>query len=451
VPALNEDTIVAIATPPGKGGVGIVRLSGPQAKNIAEKITSQNLNARHATFCSFTGSNNNLIDQGIAIFFQQPHSFTGEDVVELQAHGGRIILDQLINESVQHGARIARPGEFSERAFLNDKIDLVQAEAIADMIAANTEMSAKSALESLQGQFSKEINLLIEKLVALRAYVEAALDFPEEEIDFLSDKKIQGDIEALLQQLQTVFHNAKQGTLLNEGITIVIAGKPNAGKSSLLNALAKKDSAIVTDIAGTTRDILRENIQIDGMPLHIIDTAGLRQTDNSVENEGIRRAQQEIENADHVLLVVDSTESFDEKNILQNWPEETIPPPQNIPVTLVVNKADLSGLTCDIQENRVTLAAKQQQGIEFLTEHLKQVAGLDEGQSVFTARRRHLDALKKADLAVQEGLLQISHASAGELLAEELLQAQRHLEEITGRFTPDDLLDKIFRDFCIGK
>jgi len=444
---LDEDTIAAIATAPGNSGIGVIRLSGKNSFSIAKKITSKALDVRHATFTGFYDRNNQLIDNGLAIYFQAPHSFTGEDVVELQAHGSAVVLDLLLKEILFCGARQARAGEFSERAFLNNKIDLLQAEAIADLIASGSEASARAAIHSLQGEFSKEINALIEKLIALRVYIEAAMDFPEEEVDFLTKGKVREQLIDLQKTVQNTFELSKQGVLQTEGITIVIAGKPNAGKSSLLNALAARDVAIVTPIAGTTRDVLREHIQIDGMPLHIIDTAGLRESNDVIEQEGIARARKEINKADHVLLVVDSSDKKSEVASLQ----ETASLPKNIPITLIKNKCDLLGLAPSADQSSVTLSAKTGAGLDLLKQHLKKSVGYNSTAGRFSARRRHLQTLEKAQEHIRAGLVQLETHQMSELLAEELRLAQLALEEITGRFLPDDLLDKIFRDFCIGK
>jgi len=457
---LSTDTIIAQATAPGRGGVGIVRVSGPKAKHVAEALVPCRLTPRLATYTPFVDISNNIIDQGIALFFKGPNSFTGEDVLELQGHGGQVVMDMLIDAVLTTGhARLANPGEFSEQAFLNDKLDLAQAEAIADLIDASSKQAAKSALRSLQGEFSTQIQTLSDQIVHLRMYVEAAIDFPEEEIDFLSDGKVSGDLSAIMESLTKVREQAKQGTLLREGMQVVIAGRPNAGKSSLLNALAGRDSAIVTDIAGTTRDVLKEHIHIDGMPVHIIDTAGLRESPDKVEQIGIERAWQAINEADHVLFVVDSTSTsiIDPYEI---WPEFMARLPQGIPVTVVRNKADLS--TLDIGQSTVAtehgeisvinLSAKQGSGVDTLKTHLAKTMGFDtttEGQ--FIARRRHIDALDQAYSYVSTGEQQLHDAMAGELLAEELRLAHQALCEITGEFTSDDLLGKIFSSFCIGK
>jgi tRNA modification GTPase len=452
----NIDTIAAIATPPGKGGVGIVRVSGPLATQIAQRLLgTDKLTPRYAQYGKFfeqTSSGPVDLDQGIALYFPGPKSFTGEDVLELQGHGGPIILDCLLREVIRAGARMARPGEFSERAFLNNKIDLAQAEAIADLIDSASEQAARQAMRSLQGEFSKEINNLVEAITLLRIYVEAAIDFPEEEIDFISDGRIADELNTIKQQLNKVFNSAKQGSILREGMTVVIAGKPNAGKSSLLNALAGRESAIVTDIAGTTRDVLRENILIDGMPLHIVDTAGLRESNDIVEQEGIKRAWAEIGSADRVLLVIDSTESNNEKFL--DVPVEFEDFAQQGKLSIIYNKCDLSGhkINIDISEiSRLYLSAKQADGIDILRQHLKDCIGYKDGEGQFIARRRHIEALDRGRQHLLEGEQQLQRYNAGELLAEELRICQNALAEITGEFSSDDLLGRIFSSFCIGK
>lgn len=452
----TEDTIAAQATAPGRGGVGIIRISGPKAKELSEQLTQKTLKPRYAHYGPFYNLEGQQIDEGIALFFPGPNSFTGEDVLELQGHGGPVILDMLLSTIVTSGVRMANPGEFSERAFLNDKMDLTQAEAIADLIDSASVQAAKCALRSLQGEFSKRVNALVESLIQLRIYVEAAIDFPEEEIDFLADGKVEGDLRDIQQSLWDVQAEANQGALMREGMTVVIAGRPNAGKSSLLNALSGKDSAIVTAIAGTTRDVLREHIHIDGMPLHIIDTAGLRESPDEVEQIGIQRAWQEIEKADRILLMVDSTET-DSDDPEQIWPELVHQLPTHIPITIIRNKIDQSGEASELKHNTqqqtvIRLSAKQQQGIDLLKDHLKQSMGFQSTtEGGFIARRRHLDALDRAANAVEKGLDQLVMMGAGELLAEDLKDAQNHLSEITGEFTPDDLLGRIFSSFCIGK
>ncbi|RUO43693.1 tRNA uridine-5-carboxymethylaminomethyl(34) synthesis GTPase MnmE [Aliidiomarina taiwanensis] len=454
--AFNTDTIVAQATPPGKGGVGIVRVSGSQAKNVAKQILGQCPKPRYALYTDFKDASGLVIDQGIALYFEGPNSFTGEDILELQGHGGPVVLDMLIRAILtQPKVRLARPGEFSERAFMNDKIDLTQAEAIADLIETNSEQAARMALQSLQGNFSHRIDQLVDAVIHLRMFVEAAIDFPDEEIDFLSDGKVAADLQSIIDNLLAVEAEAKQGSLLREGMRVVIAGKPNAGKSSLLNALAGHDSAIVTDIAGTTRDVLREHIQIDGMPLHIIDTAGLRESPDKVEQIGIERAWAEIEQADRVLFMVDSTETHatHPKDIMPEFYKRL---PQHIPFSVIRNKVDLTGDAPGIQEvegiHVLALSASAEVGLQHLREHLKECMGFNTNlEGGFMARRRHLEAIEQAKQHLFIGQEQLETFAAGEILAEELRLAQSHLNEITGEFTSDDLLSKIFGSFCIGK
>ncbi len=453
---MKSDTIVAQATPPGRGGVGILRISGPKAQEVAQAVLGKLPKARYAEYLPFLANDGSTLDEGIALFFPNPHSFTGEDVLELQGHGGPVILDLLLKRILEiSGVRIARPGEFSERAFINDKLDLAQAEAIADLIDASSEQAAKSAISSLQGVFSKKVNALVESLIHLRIFTEAAIDFPEEEIDFLSDGKIEAELNQVIQRLNEVRQEAKQGSLLREGMKVVIAGRPNAGKSSLLNALAGRDAAIVTNIAGTTRDVLREHIHIDGMPLHIIDTAGLREASDEVERIGIERAWQEIEQADRVLFMVDST-TTNETDPEKLWPEFIERLPKNIPVTVIRNKADLTGEALGYSEEEgyalIQLSARTGEGVTLLREHLKQAMGFSSStEGGFLARRRHLQALEKAAEHLNNGQYQLITFHAGELLAEELRLAQEALSEITGQFTSDDLLGRIFSSFCIGK
>lgn len=452
----STDTIVAQATPPGRGGVGILRVSGPKAALVAQTVLGKLPKPRYADYLPFRNDDNSVLDQGIALFFPNPNSFTGEDVLELQGHGGPVILDLLLKRILQiPGVRIANPGEFSERAFLNDKLDLAQAEAIADLIDASSEQAARSAINSLQGAFSSHINEMVESLTHLRIYVEAAIDFPDEEIDFLSDGIIEGKLNAVIAELDDVRAQARQGSLLREGMKVVIAGRPNAGKSSLLNALAGREAAIVTDIAGTTRDVLREHIHIDGMPLHIIDTAGLREASDEVERIGIERAWKEIEQADRVLFMVDST-TTDATTPEDIWPEFMARLPNTLPVTVIRNKSDLTGENVEItaQGNypMIRLSARDGMGIELLRDHLKEAMGFNSNtEGGFLARRRHLQALNTAAEHLQQGHEQLVYAKSGELLAEELRLAQQALSEITGKFTSDDLLGRIFSSFCIGK
>lgn len=452
---LDGDTIAAIATAPGRGGVGIIRLSGGAALAIGEAICGRKLTPGQAHFCQFSDAAEASIDSGIALFFPAPNSFTGEDVVELQGHGGPVILDLLMQSCTHRGARQARPGEFSERAYLNDKLDLTQAEAIADLINSTTEQAALNASRSLQGAFSHEIDQLVEQVTRLRVYVEAAIDFPEEEIDFIGDGQVRAQLLSILEQMSTVCQQARQGTLLQEGMKLVIAGKPNAGKSSLLNALSGQDTAIVTPIEGTTRDVLREQIQIDGLPLHIVDTAGLRESGDAVEQEGIRRAWQEMESANHILLVVDgSANTQDDPSVI--WPEIQDHLTREIPVTIVKNKSDLSDRQQSISVQHDTtvieLSAKTGDGMELLSSHLKECMGYSEANETnFSARRRHLLSLDKANSALLAGKAQLDTAGAGELLAEDLRACQQYLGEITGTFSSDALLGEIFSSFCIGK
>lgn len=452
----HNDTIIAQATAPGRGGVGILRISGPLACEVARTVLGKLPKPRYADYLPFRDVDGSVLDQGIALWFPGPNSFTGEDVLELQGHGGPVILDLLLKRIlILTGIRIARPGEFSERAFLNDKLDLAQAEAIADLIDASSEQAARSALNSLQGAFSTRVNSLVDALIHLRIYVEAAIDFPDEEIDFLSDGKIENQLNQVIHSLDEVRAEARQGSLLREGMKVVIAGRPNAGKSSLLNALAGREAAIVTDIAGTTRDVLREHIHLDGMPLHIIDTAGLREASDEVERIGIERAWGEIENADRVLFMVDgtTTTATDPATI---WPDFIARLPSHLPVTVVRNKTDVTGEPAGLEEvsgySLARLSARTGEGVDILRTHLKKSMGFETHlEGGFLARRRHLQALEQAAEHLQQGKMQLLGPMAGELLAEELRLAQQSLSEITGEFTSDDLLGHIFSSFCIGK
>ncbi|MFP1806390.1 tRNA uridine-5-carboxymethylaminomethyl(34) synthesis GTPase MnmE [Lonsdalea quercina] len=452
----HTDTIVAQATPPGRGGVGILRISGSAASAVAQAVLGKLPRPRYADYRPFMDADGSVLDQGIALWFPNPNSFTGEDVLELQGHGGPVILDLLLKRILTlPGVRIARPGEFSERAFLNDKLDLAQAEAIADLIDASSEQAARSAVNSLQGVFSSRIHQLVDALTHLRIYVEAAIDFPDEEIDFLSDGKIEAQLNAVIADLNGVRAEARQGSLLREGMKVVIAGRPNAGKSSLLNALAGREAAIVTDIAGTTRDVLREHIHIDGMPLHIIDTAGLRDANDEVERIGIERAWQEIEQADRVLFMVDGT-TTEASEPAALWPEFMARLPKTLPITVVRNKADITGERLGIEDmsthSLIRLSARTGEGVDLLRNHLKESMGFTSStESGFLARRRHLQALESAAEHLEQGREQLVSAYAGELLAEELRLSQQALSEITGEFTSDDLLGRIFSSFCIGK
>jgi tRNA modification GTPase len=413
---------------------------------------SCDLAPRQARFQNFYAADGAVIDQGIALYFQSPASFTGEDILELQGHGGPVVMDMLLQTTLIHGARLARPGEFSERAFLNDKIDLAQAEAIADLIDSHSQQAARSALRSLQGTFSRRIHGLVHELISLRSYIEAAIDFVDEEIDFLSNGQVSQRIAALQSAVMDVQSQAQQGVLLRDGMKVVIAGPPNAGKSSLLNFLAGSDTAIVTDLAGTTRDVLREQIVIDGLPLHIIDTAGLRDSIDPIEQIGIERAKKEIQNADLVLLVLDDSrqDSLQMSLVLAAVPE-------NIRRVIVRNKIDLSGEkarreTAGTDNVELFVSIRQRQGMDLLIEHLKECAGYHPAsEDSFIARRRHLEALEQAAVHLAHGSAQLNLDQASELLAEDLRQTQQALSQITGEFSSDDLLGNIFSSFCIGK
>ncbi|HHJ14558.1 MAG TPA: tRNA uridine-5-carboxymethylaminomethyl(34) synthesis GTPase MnmE [Gammaproteobacteria bacterium] len=450
--ATATDTIAAIATPPGRGGVGVLRITGPAAPAIAKALGGSLPAPRRASLREFRDADGERIDQGLLLYFPAPHSFTGEDVVELHAHGGPVVLDMLLSRVFALGARPARAGEFSLRAFLNDKLDLAQAEAIADLIDSETEQAARAATRSLQGLFSQQVRELVEGLTELRTWVEAAIDFPDEEIDFLSDGQIEQRLVGVRDQLKAVRRDAGHGCLLRDGMTLVIAGRPNAGKSSLLNALAGSDAAIVTAVAGTTRDLLRERIQIEGIPLHLVDTAGLRDTDDPVESEGVRRAWNQIGQADRVLLVIDDREGFTaaDREILQRLPT-------GLPCTRILNKIDLSGRAAGetLHEGvpAMAISARTGAGLDALRRHILETAGnqgQESAQGSFSARRRHLDALERAAEHLNQAAQCLANGQ-GELLAEELRLAQLELSAITGEFSSDDLLGEIFAGFCIGK
>ncbi len=456
---LSKDTIAAIATPAGKGGIGVVRVSGPLVAELAVKVLGKLPEPRNATFSNFCDSDGQAIDHGISLYFPGPHSFTGEDVLELQGHGGPVVIDLLLQRTLELGARIANPGEFSLRAFLNDKIDLAQAEAIADLIDSSSRQAAKGAINSLQGEFSARVKQLDKKVVALRLFIEAAIDFPEEEIDFLQDDRIKLSIEEIVKELTACLGQTKQGAVLNDGISLVLAGKPNAGKSSLMNALCGKDTAIVTDHAGTTRDVLTEKILMDGIPINLFDTAGLRKTENPVEKEGVKRALIETGRADIVLLLVDVSDCR------EGWREEvdgllSIIEGQGT-VVVLLNKTDLLAqpltekeilVAADTHWSVLQISAKTQDGIELLKARIKKIVGyVDASEGVVLARRRHIRALEKASEAMERGREQLVTYMAGEILAEELKIAHESLCEITGEFTSDDLLGEIFSSFCIGK
>ncbi len=445
-----QETIAAIATAPGRGGLGVIRVSGNRVPLLAEELLGQLPPPRHAVYQNFRAENGEFLDSGIALYFPEPHSFTGEHVLELQGHGGPVVLDLVLARILSLRVRAARPGEFSERAFLNGKLDLTQAEAIADLIDSATSEAARSAHRSLQGAFSVQIQLLVSELAELRTFVEAAIDFAEDEVDFLSDAQIDHHLSKLALRLEQVLDRAYQGTLLRDGMHVVIAGRPNVGKSSLLNALAGRDCAIVTDVPGTTRDALKEQIQIDGLPVHITDTAGLRDTDDPVEQIGVRRAWETIAGADALLLVLDDQLGLGpaDQAILDRLPDE----PERI---LVYNKIDLTGRSPGIgreaNAEAVQLSAATGAGIQLLAEHLKGLMGYSAGESTFTARRRHLDALRRTRAWLGEARKHLSKTRARELLAEDLRQAQQCLGEITGEVTTEELLDRIFASFCIGK
>ena len=447
----DTETIAAIATPPGRGGVGMVRVSGGLVSAIATGVLGEIPEPRHAALRIFRDANGEMLDSGLALFFPAPNSFTGEDVLELQGHGGPVVMDMLLARVLELGARSAQPGEFTQRAFLNDKIDLTQAEAIADLIDSGSSQAARAALRSLQGEFSVAVHSLTEAVTETRMHVEAAIDFPEEEVDFLADTVLHVRIAAAIDLCEQITARAQQGALLREGMTVVIAGRPNAGKSSLLNRLAGYDAAIVTDIPGTTRDVLRERIHIDGMPLHIADTAGLREDADIVEAEGIRRARNEMTRADRILYVIDATRAVSDETMHA----ELATLPTDIPVSVVINKIDVIRTNSRYEQSqppRLHVSATTGDGIDLLREHLKECIGFQgAGIGTISARRRHLDALNRADAHLHEAKRQLQERRAGELMAEELRQAQQCLGEITGEFTPDDLLGRIFTSFCIGK
>ena len=445
--ALMTDTIVAPATPPGRGGIGIVRLSGPDTERLARRLLGSLPEPRTATLRQFRDADGQKLDTGLALYFPAPTSFTGESVLELHGHGGPVVMALLVDAVVAMGGRRAAPGEFTQRAFLNGKLDLAQAEAIADLIDSGTAQAARAALQSLSGAFSRSVDALAEQLVRLRMYVEAAIDFPEEEIDFLSDAALRDGLEACARDFRELRARAAQGRVLRDGYRVVIIGRPNAGKSSLLNLLSGQEAAIVTEVAGTTRDILRERIVIDGLAVELIDTAGLRDDPDRIEAEGIRRARDAMRSADAALWVQDASAS-DASSLDEKLPAE-------LPIIIVRNKVDLTdeapGKVAN-QDNTINISAVTGAGIDALREHIRHKAGHhDIGEGAFTARRRHLDALDVAHRHFVSGCRALEEARAGELLAEELRLAQQALGEITGAFTSDDLLGKIFTEFCIGK
>ena len=444
----KSDTICALATAYGQSGIGVIRVTGPLSKSISKKILHQDLQPRYAYYGSFFDNDNNLIDKGVAIAFPGPNSYTGEDVVEFQGHGGVSVIRKLLETIISLDVRVAEPGEFTKRAFLNGKMDLVQAEAVQDLIQSSSEESALSAVRSLTGEFSEKINQILSKLISLRVFVEATIDFSDEEIDFLESHEVSSKLHSLKLTLLNILESANQGAILRDGIHVAIAGKPNAGKSSLLNSLTKQPSAIVTDVAGTTRDVLKETIQIDGMPIHIIDTAGLHNSDNIIEQEGIRRAHTEINNADVVLLVYDASDKSVDLSIL---PESV----KDKPKIVIKNKIDLTGSKTGIQKIQnnpeISISAKNGDGINIVRKALADFAGLNSNtEGVFLARKRHIIAINETLSFINSAISQLD-GGASELVAEDLRQAGMHLGQITGEFSSDDLLGQIFSSFCIGK
>ena len=448
-PVSNKtDTIAAIATATGSGGIGVVRVSGPAAQSIAVEILGHCPKPRYAAYLPFLDADSQLIDRGIAIYYESPNSYTGEDVLELQAHGGPALMQILLGRCLSLGARQATPGEFTRRAYLNEKMDLAQAEAVADVINAATVEAAKSAMRSLSGEFSNRIHTLLTRLIEMRMYVEACLDFPEEEIDFITQGNVEQKIQAILFELQKIYGEAKQGNLLREGLTVVLVGQPNVGKSSLINQLAAEEVAIVTSIAGTTRDTIKSAIQINGIPLHVVDTAGLRDTEDEIERFGIERTWRALENANIALLLIDSTHGITqmEKSIIERLP-------QDLPKIWVHNKIDLGSKLANVEmldgELHIYLSAKTGLGVDLLREHLLQQIGWQStSEGIFMARTRHLEAIKQVEQFLSAALGSIDQS---EIVAENLRMAQEALNSITGEFTPDDLLGEIFSKFCIGK
>lgn len=446
---MYKDTIVAIATPPGRGGIGIIRLSGSDSYAIALELNGHKpLAPRIVNYCTFSNDTAEIIDNGLAIFFKSPNSFTGEDVIELQVHGSPIALDCLITRCIKLGARLALPGEFSERAFLNEKIDLTQAEAIADLINASSQTAARLAANSLQGNFSRIINAINEKIINLRIWIEATIDFPEDEVNFIGNDYISTALNKIFQEMQATRTDTYQGSILREGLSIVITGQPNVGKSTLMNALSGRNIAIVTEIAGTTRDIIRECILVDDIPINLIDSAGLHNSNDVVELEGIKRAWHEIDHADCILVVLDI-----------NYMEPGLALGElichklgsTVPIIHVINKIDSVGISPRIQDNNIYISAKLNNGMDLLKNKIKEIVGYQPAEGKFLARRRHLDALDRAISLLVESQMQWQQHKATELLAEDLRLVHQTLGEITGRFTTDNLLEKIFLSFCIGK
>ena len=442
-----DDTIAAVATPPGRGGIGVVRISGSGVGSIARAMLGSVPKPRIATLSSFCNRLGEALDSGIALYFPAPASFTGESVLELHGHGGPFVQAMLVDAAVELGARRAEPGEFSKRAFLNGKLDLAQAEAIADLIDSGTAQAARAALRSLTGAFSERVNRLVEELTELRVYVEAAIDFPDEEVDFLSGGEIGRRLNRAADAFEALLDESRNGRILRDGFVVVLVGRPNAGKSSLMNLLSGEETAIVTEVAGTTRDVLRERIDIDGLAVELVDTAGLRDDPGRIEAEGIRRAKQAIERADAVLWVQDASDPDAAGH------DEAIPP--ELPLSIVVNKIDVSGDEPGVSGDAtpiIRLSARTGAGVDALREHLCELAGYsDQGDGAFTARRRHVDALAAARRHFERARRVLIDDLAGELMAEELRLAQRALGEITGAVSSDDLLGRIFESFCIGK
>jgi tRNA modification GTPase len=442
------DTIAAIASAPGAAGVGVVRVSGPAVPVIAQALLGRAPQPRHAHLAAFRDAAGGLIDRGLLLHFPAPASYTGEHVLELQGHGSVVLLDLLLRRVCELGARLARPGEFTERAFLNGKLDLAQAEAVADVIAARSQAAARAALQSMEGVFSRKVEVLLRALIALRVHIEAAIDFPEEEIDFLADPAINRQLDAVRDELADLLREAQRGLRLNDGLRVVIVGRPNAGKSSLLNALAGSDRAIVNAVAGTTRDVLRESLSLDGIALELADTAGLHETDDEVEREGVRRAHGELQRADVALLVTEAEHASADQALFVDLPP-------HVQRLVLVNKIDLGGDAAHSEQHAgacwLWASAKTGAGLAALRDELKQLAGAGGGEGAFSARRRHVLALQRVTVCLERATQVLLHEHAGELAAEELRQAQHTLGEITGAYSSDDLLGAIFSSFCIGK
>ena len=441
-----DNTIAAIATPAGQGGVGIIRISGRLVPEMCLSLFGKALSPRHAHYYPFLGSSGEILDYGIGLYFPAPHSFTGEHVLELQGHGGPVVLDMILERCLELGASLAKPGEFSERAFLNGKLDLAQAEAVADLISSSTRMAAKSALNSLKGEFSNIIDELSKQLIQVRMYVESAIDFPDEEIDLLDSSQLKAQINTIIEQLKKVLSHAQIGVRLKEGLKVAIVGEPNVGKSSLLNALCEQDIAIVSSIPGTTRDIVKENIHIDGVPIELIDTAGIRLTSDEIESEGIKRARDKLSTADAVIWV-NLNDEMNLPDALNGVFEGT-----QARILKVINKIDISNQLAGFKDEKLYLSAKTGEGIVELRQYLKKLIGIETfGEGVFIARRRHVNAINQSLNHSCSALLGLNEFKGSECVAEELRLAHLALCEITGAFSADDLLGKIFSEFCIGK